>query len=220
MGGGRPKQFLELFGKPILAHSIEALSQVPFLSAIFMVVPEDFIESARSIALELTPGGPPINIVAGGAERQDSVYNGIKCLPPECGWVMIHDGVRPFASAELISSIHDGAKKTGASIAAVCATDTVKRVRDGAVRETLVRDEIWLVQTPQVFRKDIILAAYQEAIRLGWSGTDDASFVERIGVPVTIVPGEKTNIKVTTPDDLEWAKYFLSRGAGEGARCG
>ncbi len=219
MGGGRPKQFLELFGKPILAHTLEALSRVPSLSAIFLIVPEDFIESARSIVSDLPPG-QPITIVGGGAERQDSVYNGLLLLPSECGWVMIHDGVRPFASTELIRATHEGAQKTGASIAAIRASDTVKRARDGVVCETLPRDEIWLVQTPQVFRKDVILAAYEEATRSGWSGTDDASFVERIGIPVSVVPGEKTNIKVTTPDDLEWAKWFLSGGAGEGARCG
>lgn len=223
MGGGKPKQFLELFGKPILAHTLGALSRVPFLSSIFVIVPEDFIESAGCIARELiesAPAGsarPAVFVVAGGAERQDSVYNGLQRLPPGCGWVLIHDGVRPFASPELMSATLEGARATGACIAALRATDTVKRARGGVVSETVPRDEIWLVQTPQVFRKDIILAAYEEAVRSGWSGTDDASFVERVGVAVSIVQGEKSNIKVTTPDDLEWARWFLSGRAGEGA---
>lgn len=221
MGGGKPKQFLELFGKPILAHTLRALSRIEFISDIFLIVPRDFTPAARQIVSEwveggdeAVPGAASISIVAGGAERQDSVYNGLLRLPPDCGWVLVHDGVRPFASPELIRAVWEGAHETGACIAAVSATDTVKRGRRGRVEETIPRDEIWLVQTPQVFRKDTLLAAYERAIVSGWSGTDDASFVERIGVPVSIVEGEKTNIKVTTPADLVWGEWFLARGSG------
>ncbi|MFZ2445653.1 MAG: 2-C-methyl-D-erythritol 4-phosphate cytidylyltransferase [Syntrophobacteraceae bacterium] len=221
MGGGRPKQFLELFGKPILAHTLGVLSRISFLSSIYLIVPEDFMEPARRIVSEWVecgdrgPGAAAVSVVAGGAERQDSVYNGLLRLPPDCEWVMIHDGVRPFASPGLITATWEGARATGASIAAVPATDTVKRAREGIVSETLVRDEIWLVQTPQVFRKEIILAAYDKAVESGWSGTDDASFVERIGVRVSVVRGERSNVKVTTPDDLDWARWFLSGKAEE-----
>jgi 2-C-methyl-D-erythritol 4-phosphate cytidylyltransferase len=130
-------------------------------------------------------------------------------LPAECGWVMVHDGVRPFASPGLIRAVWEGARATGACIAALPSTDTVKRARDGVVRETLSRDEIWLVQTPQVFRKRVIVAAYEKAVAAGWAGTDDASFVERMGGVVCVVEGERSNIKVTTRDDLEWAQWFL-----------
>lgn len=153
----------------------------------------------------------PVKIIAGGAERQDSVFNAIRNLPAECEWVLIHDGVRPFASPELFRSVWEAARETGAAIAASPATDTVKRVRDGAVTETLPRDEIRLVQTPQVFRKDILIEAYRKAIHEGWSGTDDAFFVERIGVPIVVVNGERTNVKVTTPEDLEWAEWHLEK---------
>jgi len=122
--------------------------------------------------------------------------------------VLIHDGVRPFASLELITATWEGARATGASIAAVPATDTVKRARDGVVSETLLRDEIWLVQTPQVFRKEIILAAYDKAVESGWSGTDDASFVERIGVQVSVVRGERScQVRPRRPGMARW---FLS----------
>lgn len=210
MGGNTPKQFLQLAGKPILAHTLIALSKISFISSIFVIVPEKHIDDARRLVSESGVPGVEIAIVAGGAERQDSVYNGLRNLPADCEWVLIHDGVRPFASSRLITETWETAWRTGASIAAVPATDTVKRGIDGTVRETLSREEIWLVQTPQIFRKDIVLAAYAKAIESGWTGTDDASFVERIGVPVSIVHGERSNIKVTTPDDLEWAQWFLS----------
>jgi len=224
MGGGKPKQFLELFGRPILAHTLRVLSRIEFISGILLIVPPNFMSAARQIVSEWVEGdndpaqgAASISIVAGGAERQNSVYNGLMQLPSDCGWVLVHDGVRPFASPGLIKAVWEGAHETGASIAAVAATDTVKRGRGGRVEETIPRDEIWLVQTPQVFKKDTILAAYDKAFASGWCGTDDASFVERIGVPVSIVEGEKTNIKVTTPADMVWGEWFLARGAGKDA---
>lgn len=153
----------------------------------------------------------PIRFVAGGAERQDSVLNALLQLPQDCGWVVIHDGVRPFASLQLIRSTLDLAMTAGAAIAAIPSTDTVKRVEGGRVAETLPREAIWLVQTPQVFRKDLILGAYHEARRQGWTGTDDASFVERLGHPVAVALGERFNIKVTTPEDLEWGASFMKQ---------
>jgi 2-C-methyl-D-erythritol 4-phosphate cytidylyltransferase len=219
MGSVEPKQFLRLGGKPILAHTLSALSNLPLLSSIFLVVPEGYISAAGEIvstwSRERRSGAPEIFIVAGGAERRDSVYNGLMKLPAECDWVMIHDGVRPFASPGLIEAAWAGARVTGACIVAVPSTDTVKRVQDGLVRETLSRDEIWLVQTPQVFRKQLIVAAYEKAIEAGWTGTDDASFVERLGGSVSIALGERSNIKVTTPEDLQWAQWFLSGRIGK-----
>jgi len=233
MGRDKPKQFLELAGKPVLSHTLATFSQVPFVNGILLVVPADFIDRAevvaracqeelvrglRARAMAGEGGNPPavagnipsIRVIPGGAERQDSVYNALQNLPDECGWVMIHDGVRPFASLKLIEETWMAAQKTGASIAALPATDTIKRVLDGKVAETISRDEIWLVQTPQVFRKDLILEAYRQARERGWAGTDDAFFVERLGVSVVAVKGEASNIKVTTPGDLEWAEWRLA----------
>ncbi|MGO9314848.1 MAG: 2-C-methyl-D-erythritol 4-phosphate cytidylyltransferase [Syntrophobacteraceae bacterium] len=219
MGSVKPKQFLHLSGKPILAHTLSALSSLPLISSIFLVVPEGYIPAAGEIVSAWSHqqyrSTPEISIVAGGAERRDSVYNGLMKLPAECDWVMIHDGVRPFASPSLIMAAWEGAQATGACIVAVPCTDTVKRARDGLVRETLSRDEIWLVQTPQVFRKQLIIGAYEKAIEAGWTGTDDASFVERLGVNVSIAMGERSNIKVTTPEDLRWAQWFLSGSTGK-----
>jgi 2-C-methyl-D-erythritol 4-phosphate cytidylyltransferase len=203
---------------PILAHTLSALSSVSFIARIFLIVPEKHIPAAGGVVSDWTRTAagtiPEIEIVKGGAERQDSVYNGLLKLPSECEWVLIHDGVRPFASSGLITAVWEGARKTGASIVAVPATDTVKKAKEETVLETIPRDQIWLVQTPQVFRREIIIAAYGKALEAGWKGTDDASFVERSGVPVSIVRGERSNIKVTTPDDLEWAEWYLRRGNG------
>jgi 2-C-methyl-D-erythritol 4-phosphate cytidylyltransferase len=245
MGKDRPKQFLELAGRSILIHTLEALVKAGFISRILTVAPVDFLTSVEALidshfhcsgegASSSSAGswlsGPsygsitPVNsggysnlretdavgitVVAGGVERQDSVYNALKRLPPDCDWVLVHDGVRPFVSRELLKDTLAAARATGASIAALPATDTVKRAVDGHVAETLDRKEIWLVQTPQVFRTDIILRAYREAYEQGWQCTDDASFVERLGIRVAVVPGERTNIKVTTPEDLAWASWF------------
>jgi len=219
MGGSVPKQFILVGGIPILVRTLNAFASLPSISTIFLVIAEGHIPDAAEVVAEWNrqPGSkgrnkavPEISIVAGGTERMHSVYNGLRNLPVECDWVMIHDAVRPFASARLIEAAREGARLSGACIAAIPATDTVKRGHDGVVLETLSRDEIWLVQTPQVFRKQIVVEAYEKAFAEGWTGTDDASFVERIGIPVAIVCGERTNIKVTTREDLEWAEWFLS----------
>jgi 2-C-methyl-D-erythritol 4-phosphate cytidylyltransferase len=213
MGSAKPKQFLHLAGKPVLAHTLSALSIPRLISSIFLVVAREHIPAAGEIVSEWSrgqaPGAPEISIVAGGARRRDSVYNGLMELPADCGWVMVHDGVRPFASAGLFRAVWEGALATGACVAAIPSIDTVKRGSGGVVRETLPRDEIWLVQTPQVFKKPIIVDAYEKAAAAGWDGTDDASLVERMGVVVSIAEGERSNIKVTTKEDLEWAEWFL-----------
>jgi len=213
MGKNEPKQFLMLTGKPVLARTIERLSEAPFISGIIIVAPSDFLlhseEMLQNYCRHLRS---TTRVIAGGKERQDSVFNALRVLPAECEWVLIHDGVRPFVSVGLLEETWKAAQRSGAAIAARSATDTVKLVRNERVIETIAREEIKLVQTPQVFRKDLILSAYLEAQQRGWSGTDDASLVERINIDVRVVEGEYSNIKVTTPADLDWAAWFLSRG--------
>jgi 2-C-methyl-D-erythritol 4-phosphate cytidylyltransferase len=209
MGKDKPKQFLQISGKPLLVHTLEAVSRAHFLSGVFLVVPKDFVGPVKELVLEGFGSALPVHVVAGGAERQDSVYNGLRALPSDCGWVMIHDGVRPFVSQQLLEAAWEKAQKTGAAIAALPSTDTVKRVVDERVVETLPRSEMWLVQTPQVFRLDVILRAYEQARADGGLVTDDASLVERTGVSIAVAPGEPTNVKVTTPNDLIWAEWFM-----------
>jgi 2-C-methyl-D-erythritol 4-phosphate cytidylyltransferase len=209
MGKDKPKQFLEISGKPLLVHTLEAVSRAHFLSGVFLVVPKDFVGSVKELVLDSFGSALPVHVIAGGAERQDSVYQGLRALPLDCGWVMIHDGVRPFVSQQLMEAAWEKAQKTGAAIAALPSTDTVKRVVDERVVETLPRSEMWLVQTPQVFRLDVILRAYEQARADGGLVTDDASLVERTGVSIAVAPGEPTNVKVTTPNDLIWAEWFM-----------
>ncbi|HOV88075.1 MAG TPA: 2-C-methyl-D-erythritol 4-phosphate cytidylyltransferase [Syntrophobacteraceae bacterium] len=221
MGKKTPKQFLEIAGKPILHHTLANVFRARFLDGIFLVVPEDYLDESRKLADRVReeasrgrdPGGVPIGVIAGGPERQDSVFNALSVLPREVEWVLIHDGVRPFPSARLLEETWETARRTGAAITAVPSTDTVKRVLEREVVQTLAREEIWLVQTPQVFRKDLLLEAYGAARRNGWTATDDAALIERLGKPVTVVEGERSNIKVTTPADVQWAAwYWSSRG--------
>jgi 2-C-methyl-D-erythritol 4-phosphate cytidylyltransferase len=197
---------------------LTAVAGAACISGVVLVAPVELVASARDLAEDAIHEKMPIQVVEGGAERQDSVYNALRLLPSDCEWVLIHDGVRPFVSAALIDATMERARETGAAIAALPATDTVKRVESGVVVETLPRSEIYLVQTPQVFRMELLLSAYEEARRNGWSVTDDASLVERLGVTVSVVNGEPTNIKVTTPADLLWAEWFLGRG--DGGPCG
>jgi len=212
MGRSQPKQYLTLAGKPVLVRTIERLSEAPFIGGIILVVPEDFIPHSEEMLQNYSPHvGATIKLIAGGRERQDSVFNALRVLPDGCDWVLIHDGVRPFVSVGLLEKTWKAAQRSGAAIAAVSVTDTVKLVRNERVIETIPREETKLVQTPQVFRKDLILSAYANAQRQGWIGTDDASLVERINIEIQVVEGEPTNIKVTTPADLDWAAWFLAR---------
>ena len=250
MGAAKPKQFLELSGKPILLYTLETLSRAYFLSEIILAVQSDFLDATENLLRDycsnnsdqftyamkegsascrtlIAEGAPAhktsadnlsqghrkiVRLTAGGIERQDSVFNALQELPSDCDWVLIHDGVRPFVSLELVQATWEAAQKTGAAIAALPASDTIKRVREHHILETLPRDEIWLVQTPQVFRKDIILTAYLEARKQDCCGTDDAFFVERLGLSVAVVLGERSNIKITSPEDLTWGSWFFARG--------
>jgi 2-C-methyl-D-erythritol 4-phosphate cytidylyltransferase len=220
MGKDKPKQFLDILGKPILMHTAEEISRAEFLDGMVLVVPAAFLTEARQLAAKHLHSPPCISVVAGGKERQDSVWNALRCIPDDCQWVLIHDGARPLVSTALLHATWKAAQITGAAIAAVPATDTVKRVRARRVEETLPREEIWLVQTPQVFRVDLLRRAYEQLQQQGWRVTDDASLVERLNIPVTVVPGERFNIKVTTPEDLAWMEWVMtSNRAGTSAHC-
>jgi 2-C-methyl-D-erythritol 4-phosphate cytidylyltransferase len=220
LGMDRPKQFLELQDKPILLHTLETLASAPFLSGMVLAVPEDFLFEAQTLVARHFTGTPAITIVTGGKERQDSVWNALQEIPDACSLVLVHDGVRPLVSVDLLAATWSLAQRTGAAIAAVPATDTVKRVLHETVRETLPREEIWLVQTPQVFRLDLLRAAYRKARQLGWTVTDDASLVEQMGITVSVVSGERSNIKITTPEDLAWLRWYLGNRDAAGTRLG
>jgi 2-C-methyl-D-erythritol 4-phosphate cytidylyltransferase len=151
-------------------------------------------------------------VLPGGEERQDSVYRGLQALRGKADWVMIHDGVRPFVSPELIRQVLSEARRWKAVVAALPAGETVKEGSpENEVVRTVERNRLWMVQTPQAFEYPLVWRAHEEARREGFRGTDDASLVERLGIPVKILQGSRLNFKITTPEDLVLAEALLER---------
>ena len=212
MQAGVNKVFLELAGKPILVHTLLKFSRCEAVDKLVVVVaPEEVLFIKR--ALRGVPGLKPYTVVAGGAERQFSVANGLKAMDPETDLVLVHDAARPLVSPVTIACVIDEARRSGAAIAAVREKNTVKVVdSNGIVKKTPERAQLWKVQTPQGFKREIIEEAYQKAMQDGTMGTDDASLVERLGVPVKVVTSDYRNIKITTPEDLLIVEAFLREG--------
>jgi 2-C-methyl-D-erythritol 4-phosphate cytidylyltransferase len=203
MGGEIPKQYLLLAGIPILAHTLSAFQRSPLVDEVILAVPEGDIAEVRRAVVERYGFSMVRLVIAGGKERQDSVRNALAHVRDGHAVILVHDGVRPFVTEDLIARVVAGAKKYGAVSAGVPVRDTVKEADEaGRVVKTVPRDGLWLTQTPQAFRRGVILAAYERAAADGFYGTDDASLVERTGIPVRMIPGDQDNIKVTTPEDL------------------
>lgn len=216
MGAERPKQYLQLAGRPILAHTLTCFDRCTKIDHIFLVVPESQLDHCRYEVVGPAALFKPVTLVAGGARRQESVYNGLCAMADADGIVLIHDGVRPFLSTSLILACIAGAQKYGACIPALPVVDTLKRIEsDHRIHSTVARDQLYLAQTPQTFRHAAILAAHTDARRKGWIATDDASLMEKMGARVHVVPGLRENIKITTPEDLAWAELHLKMGAQE-----
>lgn len=202
MGGRVSKQFLEIKDRPLFAYTLEQFQKHAQIDEIVLVTREEDIAHCWQVIHKegLTK---VTRVVAGGKERQDSVYEGLLVLDEETEWVVIHDGARPLISQATISKVLQAAMENEAAIVGVPAKDTIKLVNpDLTVQMTPPRDQLWHVQTPQVFRKELVMRAYAKAAALGWQGTDDASLVEKLGVPVYMVKGEYNNIKITTPEDF------------------
>jgi 2-C-methyl-D-erythritol 4-phosphate cytidylyltransferase len=207
--GDLPKQFLNLGGKPILAHSIDKFQRCDLVDEIILVVPEDHLGYCSQAIVEEYSFDKIRKIVCGGKERQDSVYQGLKSCSNATSCVVIHDGVRPLISVEKITKSIELCRDKKAVILAVPAKDTIKRVVDCSVVTTLDRTKLWLVQTPQVFEYRLIRDAYEKAVQEDFIGTDDSVLVERLGCDVTVLEGEYTNIKITTREDLILAEKLL-----------
>ena len=209
------KQYLLLDGVPVLARTLTIFQQAKIIDEIILVVPEDDLISARKQLVDKYNLTKVIAIVAGGNERQDSVRNGLYAIAGICNVVVIHDGVRPLLTGEMISKVVAAAKNSGASSIGVKVKDTVKQTADSdLVAATLPRNNLWLTQTPQAFAFDVLQKAFAAAASDKFYGTDDASLVERIGVKVKMIAGSYENIKITTPDDLIVAEAFIKNKAG------
>src|SRR5262245_6940498 len=208
MGVLRPKAFLGLGGQPLLLRSALAFEGSPSVDGLVAVVPAEEIEAARGI---LAPVRKLRAVVAGGSRRQDSGLEGLKQAPDGfAGVVLVHDAARPLVDVPLVERVARAAAETGAALPVLGLVDTVKRVKDGQVVETVDRSELAAAQTPQGFRFALLVEAYEAAFRDRVTLTDEAMAVERLGRKVAAVPGSPLNRKITTPEDLAWAEGVLS----------
>jgi 2-C-methyl-D-erythritol 4-phosphate cytidylyltransferase / 2-C-methyl-D-erythritol 2,4-cyclodiphosphate synthase len=208
LGADRPKQFLDLGGRSILELSVAALAASDRIQEIVVALPAEHVDAgAKALKAAIKR---PVIVVAGGPRRQDSVANAFAKAPKDADIVLIHDAARPFVTREVIDRAIDGAHQHGAAIAAIGVRDTVKQAGEAAadgsrlIRATISRDSVFLAQTPQAFRRDILARALDEG--KGVDATDEAMLVERLGMPVRVVEGDARNVKITTQEDLAAAK--------------
>jgi 2-C-methyl-D-erythritol 4-phosphate cytidylyltransferase len=209
---GVDKLFTPIAGKAILAHAIAAFEALSLVDRIVVVVSEENVERARELVRD--EGFAKTAVCAGGARRQDSVRCGLEALG-ECDYVAIHDGARPLVSGALIERGLEAARRTGAAVPGLPVAETVKEAgEDETIVRTVDRARLYTVQTPQVFRYELIVRAHREITQ---DVTDDAAMVEALGEPVVVFAGERTNVKITTPEDIELVEALL---AGRGVRPG
>jgi 2-C-methyl-D-erythritol 4-phosphate cytidylyltransferase len=215
MQSGTRKQYLTVAGRPVLGHTLIKFDACDDIDSIYVVVPQEDFDYCREKVISPANLRKPIHLVAGGNQRQKSVFNGLEALTPKRGLVVVHDGVRPLIEPRQISSCIATARQSGACILGIPAFDTIKRVDEAdTIAATMNRECLWLAQTPQVFRYKILHRAHQKAITDGFAGTDDALLVERIGYGVKIITGSKTNLKITTAEDLAIAQALLENESG------
>jgi 2-C-methyl-D-erythritol 4-phosphate cytidylyltransferase len=220
MGPGEDKLFLEIAGQPLIAHTWRRFDSAPCIAEIVLVVREekqnDFARLAEKCGFR-----KPYQLVTGGAERQDSVWNGLSALASAAEVVAIQDGARPCTSVDLIAATIAAARETGAAVAAQRVTDTIKESGDNQlIRRTLDRSRLWAVQTPQTFRVEVIRRALAEVRRRDLRVTDDTTACELIGQPVQLVEWLAPNPKATSRADLPYLTLLLSRLTAEGDRGG
>jgi 2-C-methyl-D-erythritol 4-phosphate cytidylyltransferase len=217
MGANAGKLFLEVAGRPVIAHTWARFERAACIDEIILVV-RDGLQSTYAELAAKYRFGKPFRITGGGAERQDSVWNGLHVLSPDARLVAIHDGARPLVTAELIAATLEAARAHGAAVAAQRVTDTIKTSDDGrTIAHHLDRQRLWAVQTPQTFRVEIIRRALAAAKERGLSLTDDTAACDLIGQTVRLVPCETPNPKVTVPADLPYVEGLLTVSAGEPA---
>ena len=208
------KIFLPLHGIPAIVRAIAPFTG--FCAGAVVVAAADEVEDMQAILAKYGMGRFVKAVVPGGSERQYSVYNGLKALPQDAEYVLIHDGARALVTEQVIRRALESVEQHGSGVAAVPVVDTIKRATvDGLVQETPDRASLYAIQTPQSFRMDVIMAAHEKAREDGFLGTDDASLLEHAGIPVYLSEGDRENLKLTTPTDLELAEVILQIRADE-----
>ncbi len=209
IGTSTPKQFLEIQGKPLLQHTLAVFASCRLIDYVVLVMPCADIDTIGKDWLnkyEIVR-----DVVVGGDRRQDSVYNGFNSLEETTDIVVVHDGVRPFTTPQMITTTVEEAQQHGAAITAIPVSDTIKQAVDGFVKRTVSRDELWRVQTPQAFQYGLLQRAFKKAKEDSYYGTDEGSLVEYLGERVKVVPGSELNIKITRKEDLVLGESLLSR---------
>ena len=211
MGRHVPKQFLQFGDVPLLVHALRVLESSPTIDAIVMVVPQDDVSYCQRELVPRFAFSKIKHVVGGGARRQDSVWNGLQAVDARAGIVLIHDAVRPFVTGTMVRDVVDRARIHGAAAVAVPVRDTVKRVTpDGMIETTLDRQSLWLAQTPQAFKIEVLRDAHRLSQQHDVEATDDAFLVEQLGHAISIVNGSTDNIKMTRPEDLSVGEAMLS----------
>lgn len=211
MGGAVRKQFRLLGGVPLLVHSLRILQASPVIDAIVLAVPEADLAYCRSDIVDAHRFSKVVKVVAGGAERQDSVRNALAAVDPRVEIVVVHDAVRPFLTDTMVRDVVAAARTHGAAIIALPMRDTVKQVGpDRIIERTVDRRPLWSAQTPQAFRRDWLEEAHRKAQAEGVAATDDAYLIEQMGRTVAVVDGSGDNIKVTRPEDLIIGEAILA----------
>lgn len=212
MNAGVNKVLVDLLGKPVLLHTLTTFSRCAAVDHLIVVVAEEEVAFVKNL-LRAVPGLKPCQVVAGSTERQYSIANGLEALDRSAEIVLVHDAARPLTSEAVITGVIEEAQRSGAAIAAVPAKETIKIVDEArVVTATPLRQTLWTVQTPQGFKRHILLEAYEKAAADHFLGTDDAGLVERIGVQVKVVQSDYQNLKITTPEDMIIAEAFMRRG--------
>ncbi|MDR0534246.1 MAG: 2-C-methyl-D-erythritol 4-phosphate cytidylyltransferase [Verrucomicrobiales bacterium] len=215
---GFDKILTPLAGRPVLHYALEALKSSPQIVEVILVTREDILSQVKEIA-EAANGENPVKYVIGGAERQDSVFNGLQEVSPLATEVLIHDAARPLLDEVVISDTLKVAREKGAAVTAHRANDTLKEADEQQqVTVTLDRSKIWAMGTPQIFRRELVVSAYEKVQREKLAITDDASAVELLGHPVYLVDNPRLNLKITRQADWELLELWLQRGSGEELR--
>ena len=210
MGGDIAKPFLQLGGREILARTLDVFERCAAISEIWVIVAAINVSACRQGIIERYGFSKVRDVVTGGTSRQESVWCGLQRIDTAIDLVVVHDGVRPFVTDAVLRETLGCAATHGAAVTAVPLRDTLKRISDGGEVETTVpRDNLWRTQTPQAFQRHLLISAYRQAWERGVHATDDASLIESMGHPVKVVSGSEYNIKITTPEDLNFSEGLL-----------
>jgi 2-C-methyl-D-erythritol 4-phosphate cytidylyltransferase len=204
---GRKKQDIRVAARLVLRWTLDVFEATGEVQGVVVAVPAEDVQVWRR---RLRGCRKVRAVVAGGPERQQSVARGLAAVPPAAPWILVHDGVRPCITPELVGRVVEATRIHGAAVAALPVAETLKRGADGWVKETVPRDGLWAIQTPQGFRAELLREAHRRAALDGVSGTDDAALVERLGTPVRLVPGLPGNVKITHPEDVPLARRLLA----------